>query len=194
MAHATADRERELLLPNLLSFSRIPLAGLLWVAPFEPAWTLPVLAVAGITDVLDGWLARRARRRRAAMHDPGAWAAHETRGAFIDGLADKVFVVSTVGVLAYTIGPAWWLLVVLAMREVLFVPLMLAYRAAPPKLRQRVDFTAGFPGTAATLAQFSAVVLGLLRSPHFDRAAIVAGFLGAAATLVYVTRVFEEPR
>lgn len=189
MAHA-ADHGREVLVPNLLSFSRVPLAGLLWVMPHEPAWTIGVMLVAGVTDVLDGWLVRRARRRRTRAHDPSAHAASAARGAFIDGFADKVFVLSTVLLLAWTIGPPWWLLALLALREVLFVPLMLAYYAAPSTVRAHVDFTAGPLGKLATVAQFAAVVLGLLRSEWFEQAALAAGFLGAAATVSYAARVF----
>ncbi len=189
MAHA-ADHGREVLVPNLLSFSRVPLAGLLWVMPHEPAWTIGVMLVAGATDVLDGWLVRHARRRRTRAHDPSAHAASAARGAFIDGFADKIFVLSTVLLLAWTIGPPWWLLALLALREVLFVPLMLAYYAAPSTVRAHVDFTAGPLGKLATVAQFAAVVLGLLRSEWFEQAALAAGFLGAAATVSYAARVF----
>lgn len=189
-----ADRGSDVLVPNLLSFSRIPLAGLLWIAPREPAWTIGVMLTAGLTDVLDGWLVRRARRRRVRAHDPGAYAASAARGAYIDGLADKVFFVSTVALLAWTIAPPLWLLAVLALREVLFVPLMLIYGFAPAPLRHRVDFTAGVPGKLATVAQFVAVVLGLLRSGWFQPAAIAAGFLGAVATISYTVRAYGVTR
>lgn len=189
-----ADRGSELFVPNLLSFSRVPLAGLLWVAPHRPAWTIGVMLIAGLTDVLDGWLVRRARRRRARLRDPGAFAANAARGAYIDGLADKVFFVSTVALLAWTIAPPLWLIAVLALREVLFVPLMLLYHFAPAPLRHQVDFTAGVPGKLATVAQFGAVVLGLLRSGWFQTAAIAAGFLGAVATISYTVRAFGVER
>lgn len=189
---AAIDRGRDALVPNLLSLSRIPLAALLWIAPHEPAWTLGVLSVAGLTDVLDGWLVRRGRLRRVQAHDPSARAAGAARGAFIDGMADKIFVVSTVGLLAWTLSPPWWVLAVLAIRELLFIPLMIAYRTAPPHLRERVNFTANTPGKIATLAQFTAVVAGLLQSPWFVEAALLAGFLGASATLYYIIRAFDH--
>lgn len=188
---ATADRGRDVLVPNLLSLARIPLAGLLWIAPAEPLWTLPILFIAGLTDVLDGWMVRRIQRRRHEAHDPGAFAAHTGRGAFIDGLADKVFVVSAVLVLALTTHPPAWVFAMLAMRELLFLPLMLAYRLSPAEMRARVDFTAGPVGKGATLAQFLALVLGLLHSSLFVPAAIVAGIAGTLAALEYAVRAFS---
>lgn len=191
---ATADRSRDVLLPNLLSLARVPLAGLLWVAPEEPLWTLSVVSVAGVTDVLDGWLVRRARRRRHQAHDPGALAANAGRGAFIDGFADKVFVVSAIFLIARTIDPPIWALVLLALRELLFIPLMVTYRLNPAEKRARVDFSAGPLGKAATLAQFAALVLGLLDHPLFVPCAILAGLIGAGAALAYATRAYESQR
>jgi phosphatidylglycerophosphate synthase len=177
-----------------MSLARVPLAGLLWVAPAEPLWTLSVVSVAGVTDVLDGWLVRRARRRRHRAHDPGALAASAGRGAFIDGFADKVFVVSAVFLLARTIDPPIWSLVLLALRELLFIPLMVTYRLNPAEKRARVDFSAGALGKLATLAQFTALLLGLVDHSLFVPCAILAGLIGAAAALAYATRAYESQR
>lgn len=180
-----------MLVPNLLSVSRIPLAGLLWIAPERPAWTLSVLFVAGLTDVLDGWLVRRIRARRIRERDPGSFAAHSARGAFIDGFADKVFGVSAIVLLAVTLRPEPWLLAMLAMREILFIPLMLAYRLSPEDMRARVDFTADRLGKFTTFAQFTALVLGLLQHPLFAPAAILTGVVGVIATVTYAHRAFS---
>lgn len=188
---ATADRGRDVLVPNLLSLARVPLAGLLWIAPSEPTWTLPILFAAGITDVLDGWMVRRIRRRRLQEGDPGAFAAHAGQGAFIDGFADKVFVVSAVVALATTVRPPLWALVLLAMREILFLPLMLAYRLSPAEMRARVDFTANAIGKLATFAQFAALSLGLLHHSLFVPAVVVAGVAGTLAALDYAVRAFS---
>jgi phosphatidylglycerophosphate synthase len=194
MVSTATDRARDGLVPNLLSFARIPLAGLLWVAPHAPAWTLSVLFAAGLTDVLDGWLVRRARARRLHDRDPGALSAHLSQGAFIDGMADKIFVVSAVALLAWTMEAPPAILAVLCVREILFVPLMVIYRASPEHLRKRVDFTAGVPGKAATVAQFTALVLGLLHHPWFVPAAFVAGAIGVGATAIYVVRAARAAR
>jgi phosphatidylglycerophosphate synthase len=193
-ALVTPLEDRGLILPNLLSLSRIPLAGLLWIMPAEPVWVLSIMAVAGITDVLDGWLARRWRAERWRSRDPGAFAASVARGEVIDGFADKVFVVSAVAALAFVLRPPSWTVVALVSRELLFVPLMLAYRVVPERLRSRVDFTAGVPGKGATIAQFVALVLGFLAHPLYPSAALGAGVLGVIAVAYYLVRVYRRER
>lgn len=187
-------RDDELLglgLPNLLSLARVPLAGLLWVAPNDHRWVFSVVAVAGVTDVLDGALARRYRRRRWAQADPGAFAAHVARGEVIDGFADKVFVASAVSALAWVRRADLGFLCLMLLRELLFVPLMVAFRIAPQALRSRVDFTASWPGKATTCAQFVALGLGFAGHGGFRWACVVAGGLGVLATLHYVGRTLN---
>jgi phosphatidylglycerophosphate synthase len=65
-------------LPNTISLSRIVLALAFVLVP--DAWARVVLiAVAGFTDFMDGWLARHRK-------------TESTAGALIDPLADRVFV------------------------------------------------------------------------------------------------------
>jgi phosphatidylglycerophosphate synthase len=181
--------ERGHVVANLLSLARIPLAALLWVLPYSAAWVLSVIAVAGLTDVLDGWLVRRERRHHwERRRDPAAFAAGASRGEVIDGAADKIFVLSALALLAWTRQPPIWALLALAAREILFVPMLLAYRLAPARLRTNVDFKAGKLGKIATLAQFAALVLGLLESSLFTPAAALAGALGVAAAAFYLVR------
>ncbi|MGE0784962.1 MAG: CDP-alcohol phosphatidyltransferase family protein [Sandaracinaceae bacterium] len=182
-------RERSILIANGLSLSRVPLALALWIAPSSAAWVLSVIAVAGLTDVLDGWVVRRARREAWAEGDPGAYAAHVARGEVIDGFADKIFVGSTVLALWFVARPAWWALGALLAREVLLVPAMIAYRLLPPERRRKVDFTAGPVGKAATFFQLTALVAGFLEQELvFRPAAVLAGGLGALAAAIYVAR------
>jgi cardiolipin synthase len=201
-----ASSDRDVLLPNALSALRIPLAALLWLAPTEAAWTLSILGLAGTSDVLDGWVARRARARRIRRGDPGALASREARGAWIDGAADKIFVLSALGVVAWTSRPPAWALVALAARELLFVPLMLAHAAslastrsspqgAPRAVslataRRPLDYRAGLLGKLATVAQFAALALGMLRRPELLPVSLLAGVLGSSATLEYALRAY----
>src|SRR5690242_21666341 len=65
-------------LPNTISLSRIVLALAFVLVP--DAWARVVLvAVAGFTDFMDGWLARHGK-------------TETTAGALIDPLADRIFV------------------------------------------------------------------------------------------------------
>lgn len=66
---------------NLLTLARIPLAlGLLFTAPLSPVFFL-LYTLAGITDMLDGPIARRTHTASRS-------------GAWLDSLADVVFLIS----------------------------------------------------------------------------------------------------
>jgi cardiolipin synthase (CMP-forming) len=64
-------------IPNLLSFSRFPLAAAFLATEATPV-RVALIGAASLTDVLDGWLARRNQPTRL--------------GALLDPIADKTFV------------------------------------------------------------------------------------------------------
>ena len=179
--------------PNLLTLSRLPLAALPWVDPANLWLLLGTVAAAGVTDVLDGWAARRLRARRlAAGRDPGRVATAASTGAWLDPVCDKVFVMSTLGVVFVAVAPPWWLLGLIATREILQVPLVGLYHLLPP-LRRRLalDYTAGIPGKMATATQFAALVavrLELTASLALCVAAAVAGMASAGYYVARATR------
>ena len=65
-------------LPNTISLSRVVLA-LAFVLVSEPWDRIALIAVAGFTDFIDGWLARHEK-------------SESTAGALLDPLADRIFV------------------------------------------------------------------------------------------------------
>ena len=65
-------------LPNTISLSRVLLA-LAFVLVSPPMARVALIVVAGLTDFMDGWLARHGK-------------AETTAGALIDPLADRIFV------------------------------------------------------------------------------------------------------
>ena len=65
-------------LPNTISLSRVVLA-LAFVLVSEPWDRIALIAVAGFTDFMDGWLARHRKDE-------------STAGALLDPLADRIFV------------------------------------------------------------------------------------------------------
>jgi cardiolipin synthase (CMP-forming) len=103
-----------LTLANQITFLRMGLAPLLvvLVLAHAMAWALAVFAVAGLSDVLDGLVARR-RDERTPL------------GAMLDPLADKILL--TAGFLALTWGPDLlvavpvWLTVVTLSRDAIIV-------------------------------------------------------------------------
>ena len=54
---------RALSLPNVLTLARVPLAGLLWIVPGNAVYVFTLGAIAAITDMLDGRVARALRHR-----------------------------------------------------------------------------------------------------------------------------------
>lgn len=84
----------KLLIPSILSSFRL-LAALAFPFCGEASW-LWLIVVAAISDVLDGWLARR-------------WQAVSWQGGLIDAVSDKLFVLSVLVVYAANgkLAPLW---------------------------------------------------------------------------------------
>lgn len=117
MAAEPATRTRIWTLPNALSALR--LAGVpvfLWLVlgPQADGWALGLLVVAGITDFLDGWLARRLNQASLL-------------GQILDPVADRLYILAVVVGLALRDIVPWWLAVSLPLRDLLMwllVPLL----------------------------------------------------------------------
>lgn len=77
-------------LPNILTVSRLiaaPVVGYL-VVKEQHVWAVALFAYAGITDLVDGWIARR-------------WKLQTVVGSVIDPGADKLLMIVLVGCLAF---------------------------------------------------------------------------------------------
>lgn len=140
---------------------------------------LSLMALAGLTDVLDGWLARRLRRKegREGERDAGAW---------LDPFCDKIFVLSALAAVASAVRPPLWILVLIAARELAQVPLLGLLRLRG--VLRSYDFRAAFVGKLATVLQFAAVAALLLRHPSQTALAVAAGVVGLAAAVFYAVR------
>jgi len=185
-------RDRIFTLPNALTLSRLPMAAALWLAPASVALVVPLMIGAALTDVLDGRFARAVRARRERRgEDPGLLAGKGGIGAWLDPLCDKVFVLSLLAAIYVANRPEWWVVGLIAAREVFLVPLVLFYRFhAGLRARLRFDFRAGWLGKAATVSQFAAVA-AMLAAPQWTVGfAVAAGVLGLGATVAYVRRAF----
>ena len=139
--------ERWLTVPNALSFLRllgVPLFLWLLLGPRADGWALVVLMASGITDWLDGRLAR-------------ALDQYSRLGELLDPLADRLYTVATlVAFLVRGIVP-WWVLVLIIGRDVVV-------SAALPLLRRKgyLAFPVLYIGKAATLNLLYAFPLLLL--------------------------------
>jgi cardiolipin synthase len=170
-------------LADWLSLVRIPLGVLfLFVAGHLPL-ALGVLAAAGVSDVLDGWAARRQR----ASHGGGDHERH--RGDWLDPFCDKIFVAAVLAgiYLAHHTPPPVLLLVVA--RELLQGVSLIVYRLVPALRRGApYSYRAHALGKATTVAQFVTAAMLLLDHPLARALAIACAVLGVAAVLVYVNR------
>jgi len=153
-----AGADRILTVPNLLSGLRllgVPLFLWLILGPRADLWAIVVLALSGVTDWADGWLARRLGQTSAF-------------GAMLDPLADRLYILATlVGLVLRAVIP-WWLAVLLVGRDaVLGVALWVLKRHGwgPPAVH--------YLGKAATFCLLYAFPLLLIGAGHGTLADIV---------------------
>lgn len=104
-------------LPNVLSVLRmalvVPVVWTLATHRYEAA--LGLFAVAGVSDALDGAIAKR-------------WGWSTALGAFLDPAADKLLVLGAYTALAVDRQLPWWLIVLLFARDVVIVGGAAVYR------------------------------------------------------------------
>jgi phosphatidylglycerophosphate synthase len=189
-------QEPLLSLPNLLTLVRVPLAGMSWVVAPWPWALLGVMVAAGVSDLLDGWFARRMRDLRRKHGKPVRLLGEKGgRGAWLDPVVDKVFVVSTLAAVVVFYAPPWWWLPLIAARECVQLPLVAVYKLVPGLAKRlRFDFRAGPLGKLATVAQFVAVWVFILDVSSWLAFALAAGVIGFVAAADYVRRALKHAR
>ncbi|HVR86819.1 MAG TPA: CDP-alcohol phosphatidyltransferase family protein, partial [Planctomycetota bacterium] len=147
-------------------------------------FVLGLMALAGITDVLDGWLERRQRRKRGEIPGPV-----ESMGAWLDPLCDKIFMISLLFAITAARALPLWLVPLIALREILQTLVAVGTKAVPAlRGRLRFKFGANVLGKATTVAQFLAIGAILLDKPGRIPLALAAAGLGLGAVVVYVRR------
>ncbi|HZU26027.1 MAG TPA: CDP-alcohol phosphatidyltransferase family protein [Bryobacteraceae bacterium] len=138
-------------LPNLLTAVRLVLvpfiAASLW--NHQPRRALALVFLAGVTDAIDGWLARRF-----------GWATR--MGAYLDPVADKSLLVTLYLLFGITgIVPLWLTAIVLG-RDI-FILLMVAAGFAFTDVR---EFPPSVWGKLSTIVQIGAAVGFLANAAH----------------------------
>lgn len=103
-------------LPNAISLLRIVLVApiLMLILDDSFRWALALFVIAGFSDGLDGYLAKR-------------FDWHTRLGALLDPVADKLLVAGTFITLAYTQDIPLWLASVVILRDVIIVVGATAY-------------------------------------------------------------------
>jgi cardiolipin synthase len=157
--------DRILTVPNILSMARlVGVPVFLWLilrpefgASKADGWALLVLALSGVSDYLDGKLARR-------------WNQISSLGRVLDPAADRLYIVSTLIGLTWREILPWWLTALLVAREAMLGVVILVLRRhgyGPPQVN--------FMGKAATFNLMYAFPLLLLSD--------VNGWLGTVAAI-----------
>lgn len=143
--------------PNLVTFSRIILIPLLIGIFYLPidgstqnALATGLFIFAGITDWLDGWLARRLNQMSAF-------------GAFLDPVADKLIVVAALLALLYLNRVDMIVALIIVGREIAIS----ALREWMAKVGQAASVAVAFIGKLKTVAQMVAIPLLLFHDTLF---------------------------
>ena len=163
-ATVASPGDRVLTVPNAISIAR--LAGVpvfLWLVlgPHADWWAVALLIAAGVSDWLDGKLAR-------------AWNQQSRLGQVLDPAADRLYIAATLAGLAIRRIIPWWLVAVLVLRELVLgvALLVLRHHSIGP-------LQVSFLGKAATLCLLYAFPLLFLGS-HAGTAALTARVIGWA--------------
>ena len=162
-------------LPNTISLSRVVLA-LAFVLVSEPWDRIALIAVAGFTDFMDGWLARHGKNE-------------STAGALLDPLADRIFVFVAISI--YLIEG-----VVTTGQYFIFLTRDLATAAGfivakiIPTLRPAV-FRARLLGKIVTIVQLITLVAVVLLPELTDILIAAIGVVSAASIVDYTIALWR---
>ena len=169
-----ADTDRILTIPNVLSFFRLALIPVIIVlyAKNEVWWAFGMLVLSGVTDVVDGWVAR-------------TYHMVSNFGKAIDPVADKLTQIAVL--LCLMPMKYWWMVGILICKEVsIGILTLIALR------RTHSVYSAGWYGKICTLTIYlSMFILMLWRdaNPTFVLIdAIVCSVLIVLAFALYLVR------
>ncbi|MCC5791233.1 MAG: CDP-alcohol phosphatidyltransferase family protein [Legionellaceae bacterium] len=140
-------------LPNALTLMRllliVPFLLMLYQKHYDRALFLYI--VAGLTDGVDGWLARRYR-----------WQS--TLGSILDPLADKLLVVTSFMALGLIGVLPWWLVILVLFRDLTITLGVIAWLFW---IREKLDFEPSRVSKLNTCVQIALVTLCLFEQVFF---------------------------
>jgi cardiolipin synthase len=165
--------------PNQITLLRLGFLPffLILISYEQYKWALLVLLVAGLSDGIDGLLARRLNQRSSL-------------GAYLDPIADKLLLSSSFIILAFKKQIAWWLTIIVFSRDILIlivavvILLISGYRPFPPSIYGKtttavqiilvftVVFSAAYPGihlgTAIHLLVYGVTFCSIFSALHYS--------------------------
>jgi cardiolipin synthase len=157
-------------IPNQITLLRLGFLPffLILIAYEEYRWALLVLVLAGLSDGVDGLLARKLNQKSSI-------------GAYLDPIADKLLLSSSYVILAFKHLLAWWLTIFVLSRDVIIlivaavIIMISGYRPFPPSIL----------GKATTMFQI-VLVFGVVLSAAYPELAlerVVSGLIYLVAAL-----------
>ena len=167
--------------PNALCVFRLALACCFWAIPAP--WRLAAIVAAGVSDWLDGFIARR-------------YQAMSMVGGLLDAIADKLLTLSVLLTFAVAGDILWWQVVLVLSRD-LVVGALSIYALVIRRLDAFGHMPAKFAGKVTTIALFFWFVALLipLPSPVIWALFAVAGgtsvLAGADYSLAFLRRPAE---
>ncbi len=144
--------------PNQITFLRLCILPffLIFISYEKYKWALLILVIAGLSDGIDGLIARKFNQRSSL-------------GAYLDPIADKLLLSSSFVVLAFEKQIAWWLTILVLSRDLFILTvaaviiLASGYHPFPPSIYGKlatflqivlvfaVVLSAAYPGLHLTL-------------------------------------------
>lgn len=170
-------------LPNALTVARLlaipPFVAVLALAHGSHSWTAgTIFTIAGATDQIDGWLARR-------------WRVESRFGMFADPLADRLLIDSAVIVLYVDHRVHWAALAIVALRDAIMV---LGARIVVPR---GYEFSVSTLGKLATWVLYLGVGTCMVtgRQTEWPNDLVWAGIgLGLLAAALYIASAWRQLR
>lgn len=171
-------RDNTLTIPNLISILRLVLVPAVVLAMLQARWdwAFAGFVIAGVSDGVDGFIARRFNQQSRL-------------GAYLDPMADKLLLVSVFVVMGFTGQLPLWLVVTMVSRDALIVCAILlsTVMAHPVEIK---PFLVSKANTAIQIV-LAAVVLGELAfavrlDPLRQALILLSGVLTVASAAAYL--------
>jgi len=164
--------KRVFTVPNQLTFLRLGFLPFFIIAIRYDRydWALALLIASGLTDGLDGLLARKLNQKTQL-------------GSFLDPIADKLLLSSSYFMLALKGKIAWWLAILVLGRDVLILTacavilLVVGYMTFPPSIFGKLNTT------FQIVLVLIVILAALVKSPALRIARMLLVYLVAAFTV-----------
>jgi phosphatidylglycerophosphate synthase len=161
------------MIPNLISLARLPLAVAFIHYAAHPVASVAIVCLGGISDWLDGWMAKRLGQRTAS-------------GRLLDPLCDHAFTITVLVTLVVVHGLPVWQLAVLVARDVANgVGALVVWLARPERMGILRPLQAG---KVLTSLQFWFVVHVLLGWPGLELSFAAVAVATAWAIAAYLAQ------